>query len=439
MDNRLLIEIVAVLALILANGFFALSEFSIIASRKSRLREKAARGKAGAAGALKLHQDPERFLATIQVGITLVGVLLGVLSGATFVRELEALMAASSITAIAQLSTSLSVAAVVLAITVLSVIIGELVPKYIALSFPERYARYVAGPISLFIRLTSFFSRSLTWAAILVVRGLGVKRDGSEHIATEEEINLMLVEGIDKGIFDRTEQQFIRSVFEFSDSTVRRAMRPRADVIGFDKKTPPAEIVEAIIKHGYSRYPVYEGNIDKIIGVIYAKDLIGVDVTSEDFSLAIMLRQPLFVPDSLPLTKLLRQFQKGKNHLAVVLDEFGGTFGIITLEDILEELVGEIRDEYDEEAAPVVRHSDVLAYADGNVWPGEINELLNCNLPEETAETLAGLFMDTVGRLPEKHESIQIADARLTVLAKDENRVLRMKIEKLTDNRAEGT
>jgi len=437
MDNRLLFEIVAVLALILANGFFALSEFSIIASRKSKLREKATRGKTGAAGALKLHQDPERFLATIQVGITLVGVLLGVLSGATFVRELEALLASSSIAVIAQLSTSLSVAAVVLTITVLSVIIGELVPKYIALSFPERYARYVSGPIGLFVGLTSFFSRSLTWVARLVVKGLGVRRDGSEHVATEDEINLMLVEGLDKGVFDKTEQQFIRSVFDFSDSTVRRAMRPRADVIGFEKETPPVEIVETIIKHGYSRYPVYEGNIDKVIGVIYAKDLIGIDVTSKDFSLATMLRQPLFVPDSLPLAKLLKQFQKGKNHQAVVLDEFGGTFGIITLEDILEELVGEIQDEYDEEAAPVVKHSDILAYADGNVWPGEINELLNCNLPEETAETLAGLFMDTVGRLPEKHESVRIADARLTVLSKDENRVLRMKIEKMTDSSAE--
>jgi len=245
------------------------------------------------------------------------------------------------------------------------------------------------------------------------------------------------VEGLDKGVFDKTEQQFIRSVFDFSDSTVRRAMRPRADVIGFEKETPPVEIVETIIKHGYSRYPVYEGNIDKVIGVIYAKDLIGIDVTSKDFSLATMLRQPLFVPDSLPLAKLLKQFQKGKNHQAIVLDEFGGTFGIITLEDILEELVGEIQDEYDEEAAPVVKHSDILAYADGNVWPGEINELLNCNLPEETAETLAGLFMDTVGHLPEKHESIRIADARLTVLSKDENRVLRMKIEKMTDSSAE--
>ncbi|HUV31755.1 MAG TPA: hemolysin family protein [Acidobacteriota bacterium] len=435
MDSRLLIELLAILALVLANGFFALSEFSVIASRRSRLLQKAQRGKMGATRAVRLYQNPERFLATVQVGITLVGALLGVFSGVTVVEKLRVCLAASSIEIISQAAKPLSVVLVVLAITGLSVILGELVPKYVALSFPERFARYVSGPITVFVRLTSFFSRFLATVSVLLVRLFGIRRAHTERGVTEDEINLMLVEGKETGVFDQTEQEFVRSLFEFSDSTVRRAMKPRADVVGFDIGVDPEAMVKAIVKHGFSRYPVFDGTIDKVIGVIYAKDLIGVDTRAEGFSLRRLLRKPLFVPDSMLLPTLLKDFQKGKNHIALVLDEFGGTFGIITLEDILEELVGEIRDEYDAEAAPIVKHSDAIAYASGTVWPGDINEVLDSRLPEDAAETLAGLFIDTVGRFPGKHESVQIADVRLTVLAKDENRILRLKLEKVADTK----
>jgi len=433
MDSRLFIELLAILVLILANGFFALSEFSVIASRKGRLLREVQERRFGAVAAEKLHGTPERFLATIQIGITLVGAMLGVFSGVTIVSKLEVFLAASSIDLIADAATPISMISVVLVITFLSVVLGELVPKYVALSYPEKYARRVAGPISLFIRLTSFFARFLSFTASLIVRLLGIRRDSDENGVSEDEINQMIVEGKKKGVFDEIEQQFIRSVFEFTDSTVRRAIKPRGDVIGFDKRTSLADIVRVILKHGYSRYPIFDGTIDKVIGVIYAKDLIGADTSAETFSLEELFREPLFVPDSMPLSKLLKEFQKGKNHLAIVLDEFGGTFGIITLEDVLEELVGEIQDEYDAEAAPFIRHSQTVAYADGTVWPGEINELMGFHLPEKGAETLAGIFIDIIGRFPDKNESLQIADVRLTVLAKDKNRILRLKLEKVAD------
>ena len=168
-----------------------------------------------------------------------------------------------------------------------------------------------------------------------------------------------------------------------------------------------------------------------MIGVIYVKDLLTLGLSQDDFALDKVLRPPFFVPNSMPLPKLLKEFQKGENHLAIVLDEYGGTDGIISLEDILEELVGEIQDEYDFEAAPLVKHSDTIAYANGTVWPGELNELLQVHLPEEHVDTLAGLFIDTVGHVPEKHEAVQIVDARLTVLAKQDNRILRLKVEKV--------
>jgi putative hemolysin len=431
MDSRLIIEFVAILALVVANGFFALSEFSIIASRTSRLRRKRAEGKWGAASAEKLRVHPERFLASIQVGITLVGAMLGVFSGATVVDQLEVYFGRSSITFIAESATTISMLSVVLAITILSVVIGELVPKYMALTHPERFARYLAAPTGLFIKISAPFSRLLSMSAGLIVRIIGFKPAIAQQQSTEEEINQIILDGRRRGVFDATEQQFVRSVFEFTDSTVRRAMKPRTDVVGIERSMSSDEILDIIVENGYSRYPIYERTIDKVTGIIYTKDLIDRQTQGTPIELSALLRDAVFVPDSMPLPRLLREFQKGKNHMAVVLDEFGGTAGIITLEDVLEELVGEIQDEYDAEAAPVVRHSDSVVYADGDVWPGEVNEILDSHMPEDSHDTLAGLLMETTGRLPEKNETIDIADVRLTILAKDENRILRLKLEKI--------
>jgi len=437
MESGLVIELLAIIALVLANSFFALSEFSVIASRPSRLSQEKSQGKIGASRVEKIRANPERFLAAIQVGITLVGALLGVFTGATIVRQLEVYFGQSSVVFISESATTVSVVLVVLVITVLSVVLGELVPKYIALSSPERYARILAAPVSFFIKLTAPFSRLLSGVSALIVRLLGVKRDSGQQQVTEDEINQMIVDGRRRGVFDLTEQHFIRSVFEFSDGTVSRALKPRTDVIGIEQSTPPDKILDLIVGNGYSRYPIFEGTIDKVVGIIYTKDLVESRSDLNRIDLTKLLREPLFVPDSMPLPKLLALFQKGRNHLAIVLDEFGGTAGIITLEDVLEELVGEIQDEYDTEAAPIVQQSSTVVYANGEVWPGEVNELLQSHLPEDDVDTLAGLYMETTGRLPEKNESVQIADVCLTILAKDRNRILRLKLERTEQDQEE--
>lgn len=437
MDRELILELVAILVLVIANGLFVLIEFSIISSRVSRLAQKRAERKWGAERARKLRAEPDRFLASIQVGITLVTALLGVYSGATIVDKVEFLLANSQWRWAADSAASLALGIVVVGITILSVVLGELVPKFIALSNPERYARYFAGPAEFFIVLTAPFSRLLSWISSSIVRLLGFKRSDSHHHITEDEINQMLLDGRHRGVFDDTEQEFIRSVFDFADSTVRRAMTPRPDVVAIERAANPADILQLILREGYSRYPVYEDTIDKVVGVLHSKDLMARTVELDKVKLDSLMRVPVFVPDSMPLPRLLREFQRGRNHMAIVLDEFGGTAGIITLEDIIEELVGEIQDEYDTEAAPIVKHSGTLLYADGDVWPGDANELIDSHLPEEGHDTLAGLIMTTLGRLPRKHETVKIADARLTVLAKSGNRILRLKVEKIADKSAE--
>ena len=275
MDRDLFIELVAIFLLVVANGLFALAEFSVISSRLSRLAQKRAERKWGAARAERLRADPDRFLASIQVGITLVAVLLGVLSGATLVAKLEVYLGQSSWSFIANSATSIAVALVVFLITVLSVVLGELVPKYIALSFPEKYARYVAGPAAAFIWITAPFSRLLSWLASWTVRLIGIKRSAGRQQITEEEINQMLLDGLKYGVFDDTEQEFVRSVFDFSDSTVRRALTPRPDVVAFERSAGSDQVLSTIRQQGYSRYPVFEDTIDNVIGIIYAKDLIG--------------------------------------------------------------------------------------------------------------------------------------------------------------------
>jgi putative hemolysin len=391
MDSQLVIELTAMVVLVLANGFFALSEFSIIASRPSHLEQKRQQNKLGAARAHLLRKSPEPFLASIQVGITLVGALLGVFSGATVVVKIESLLLNADLALLANHAKSFAVAIVVMLITVLSVVVGELVPKYIALSYPERYARLIAGPIHIFIKLTAPFSRLLSWSATQIVRMLGVRRRSGQQHVTEEEINQMILDGSREGVFETAEGEFVRSVFEFTDGTVSRAFTPRTDVIAIERHASPDRIVQILVENGYSRYPVYEGTIDNVVGIIYVKDIISQGPTNGPVELGKLIRKPVFVPDSMPLPKLLREFQRGKNHMAIVLDEFGGTAGLITLEDVLEELVGEIQDEYDTEAAPIVKHSETVAFADGDVWPGDINEVLNTHLPDRTFARATGI------------------------------------------------
>jgi len=431
MEDSVIIELLAIFVLVLANGFFALSEFSIIASRRGRLQQKIKNKKPGARAAMALREKPEKFLATVQVGITMVGTIAGVFGGATLVDRMSALLNDVPYQFISGSSTGISVAIIAIAITISSVVIGELVPKYVALSNPERFARMVARPITLFIKLTSFFSMVLAAAAGFIVRMLGIKRDSDNDHVGEEEINQLIFEGTQKGVFDATEERMIRSVFEFGDTTVRRAMTPRTDVVGFSIDATSDEVVQTIIEEGYSRYPVYEGDLDKVLGFFYTKDIIHHKINPDLIALKDIIRPPIFVPDSMPLNDLLAEIQRKKFHIAIVLDEFGGTAGIITLEDVIEELVGEIQDEYDEEQSPLVKHSDTIAFADGAVWPGDINTLMDTKLPEDDADTLAGLVIHHLGRLPEEDDDIVIDGVRITILEQEENRLTRLKIEKI--------
>ena len=433
MDSSLVIELAAIFVLILANSFFALSEFSVIASRRSKLRQKTALGKPGARAAEKLYDDPDKFLASIQVGITLFGTLAGVFGGATIALKLEQWMEQLPIDLVASSAGPFSVTIVAVFITIVAVIVGELVPKYVALSHPERFARLVARPVSLFIKASSFFATFLSASSNLIVRLLGVRSDNSRDHVTEDDINQMIFHGREKGVFDAMEERLIKSVFDFADSNVRGAMTPRTGVTGIEINSTSSEIIDIIAEHEFSRYPIFEKTLDNVVGILFAKDIIIRRLNPDMIILKDLCREAMFVPDSMPLSRLLDEFKRKKKHIAIVLDDHGGTAGIVTMEDVLEELVGEIRDEYDMEQAPLVRHSDRVALADASVRIGAINELMSTSLPADQSDNIAGLVMQHLGRLPGKDEEIRIADTAITVMERDNNRLLRLRLEKEED------
>ncbi|MCK5126213.1 MAG: HlyC/CorC family transporter [candidate division Zixibacteria bacterium] len=424
-------EIIAIVALILANGFFAASEFALIASRKSRLKNWAAKGNKRAERTRQLLKKPERFLATIQVGITFVATLAGVFSGATFVKYIDPVIKSIPSDIIQSNAHSISIVIIVIIVSFLSVIVGELIPKYIAMSAPEKIALWITRPISIFSKMTFFLVSFMTFSARTVLRIFGIAKTQEASTVTEEEINILISEGTENGVFDQTEQKLIKSVFDFSDYSVRQSMTPRVDFISIQIDWPVDKIMEIMTSNGYSRYPVYRESLDQIIGVVYTKDLISLLAHHDVMILKDIIRKPFFVPDSMPLTVLLRKFQKQKVHLAIVLDEFGGTAGLITLEDVLEEIVGEIQDEYDTEQPEFVAHSDTIAFVAAALRPDELNDEFGTNLPEDVSETVAGYIVEKLGYQPKMSEEYTEGKLQFKIIEMDGNRIKRIQVKKL--------
>lgn len=429
MDTRVL-ELLAIIVLILANGFFAASEFALIAARKSRIKNWARKGNRAAARTRKLLQQPDRFLATIQVGVTFVGTLAGVFGGATLAESLTVALQRSPFEFVRSTAQPIAIVVVVVFVSVLSIVLGELAPKYIALINPEKTALRITRPIWIFSRATFFLVTFFTWSARSLLRILGLSKIPERAHISDEEINILISEGIEKGAFDPTEQRLIKSVFDFTDTTVRQAMTPRVDIVGIPLGATQEEAMAIMARNGYSRYPVYKDSLDQITGMIYAKDFMAPLAAGDRIELSAVIRRPIFIPDSMPLTSLLSTFQKRRVHIAVVLDEFGGTAGVITMEDILEEIVGDIQDEHDQDQAEFVLHSDSVAFAAGGLRPDELNDQFGVDLPEKVSDTLAGLIIETLGRVPENRETILIGGVMFTVLEMSGNRILRVRVEK---------
>ena len=310
-------------------------------------------------------------------------------------------------------------------------ILGELVPKALALRYTERIALIVSGPFRLMFAWSRWLVEFLAASTRLVLRGFGVREMGPRTFVSEEEIKHLVKQGRQQGVLDQTEMEIIHSVFEFTDMPVRKVMVPRPKVFALDADTPPGEVGSLIVESGFSRIPAYEGSLDNMLGVVYIKDALRLLEKRQPVVIRKILHPVHLVPETKKVGELLKELQKRRSHLALVIDEHGSLSGLVTLEDLIEQIVGEIQDEYDWEERPVERQRDGSMVVEGTLSASELRDSHEVPLPEGEFETVAGFMLAQLGRVPKGGEVVQVAGFRFTVVDVEKNRISKVKIEKL--------
>jgi len=424
-------EVTFVMVLILANGFFAASEIAVIATRKSRIDALLEKGIKSAAAVARLKNDPDRFLATVQIGVTVVSSLASAVGGAAAIAYLKPRIESVALPYLSQWGEAIAILAVVLPISYLSLVLGELVPKSLALRFSEQIACLVARPIELLARASSFFVRTLTVSsnAVLWIFG-GKDAEGASFISVEE-VKSLIREGAAKGIFNETEKELIHSVFEFADTPVKAVMIPRTEIHALEVHASLAEVAKSFIDSGFSRIPVYEGELDRVIGILYNKDIFKALQEKNEFRIRDHLHPAFFVPSSLPISELLKQLQRRHLAIALVVNEYGEIEGLAALEDLLEEIVGEIRDEYDrEERGPVERLPDGSMVIKGSALLKDLKADFDLPFDESSDyHTLAGFVLAQLKRIPRGGEKVEHDGYRLTIVDMEGRRIVKIKLE----------
>ncbi|MGH8007853.1 MAG: hemolysin family protein, partial [Candidatus Binatia bacterium] len=425
--------ITLIIFLILVNGFFSGSEIAVVSVRRSRIDQLIEEGHGSARVVARLKDDSDRFFATVQIGVTLVGSLASVLGGASAVEYLEPAFKASGIPWVQAWGEFLSIGIVVVAISYLSLVLGELVPKSLALRHPEQIALAVARPLDWFSRSFSLVVRLLTASSNLLLFFSGTGAKATADLVSEEEVKYLIREGAEKGVFDETEKEFIHSVFDFADTSVREVMTPRTEVHALAIQTSGTEALHEMIESGFSRMPVYEDNLDHLIGIVHIKELLRAREHGQAASLRDFLHPAYFVPDSMQISHLLRELQVRRAYMAAVVNEFGTVIGVATIEDLLEEIVGEIHDEYDvDEEQPVQEISTGVLLVEGGVTLGDLKAQHSLPVEETSAyRTVAGFLLARLERIPRGGEAVLHEGYQFTIVDMDGRRIAKVKIEKL--------
>ena len=417
-------EIVVILLLVALNGAFAMSELAIVSARRGRLLAMQRTGSAGAAAALALAEDPQRFLPTVQVGITLVGILAGVFGGARLAGPVEAVL--SGIPGFAPLANEAAFVLVVVAITYANLILGELVPKQVALRDPERIAVVVSRPLAWLARITAPVIWVMSRSSGLVLRLFGSDRAGAQSV-TEEEVKAVVAEGAETGALETEERHMIERVLRLADKPVRALMTPRNDVAWIDRSATQEQIAAALKEHDVTRFVVADRRVDNVVGVVAVKDLASQALGGGRLRLASALRQPLVLPDSLSALAALERMRHDPIGMALVLDEYGSFEGVVTASDVLEAIVGELGpvEVRDEKPGEAVRRSDGSLLLDGMMPSDELRAQLDLPpLPYQgTYHTVAGLMLALLQRVPREGDRIVWAGWRFEIVDMDGRRV----------------
>jgi putative hemolysin len=426
-------EVLLIAILILLNGYLAGTEIAVVTARKSRIKQMAESGKRNARIFLRLKEEPDRFLATIQIGITTVGVLASAIGGAASVKVLEPLLKEVPIKVISLAAGPIAIGIVVVIITYFSLIFGELIPKSIALMHPETIGLWTARSIDTFSKIAAIFVKILTFSTAIVLKPFGEKPFTERAYITEEEVKMLIKEGGKHGVFEPTEEKILQSVFEFTDMSAKEVMVPDTQMVAIqiDKSTP--EILSLIVEEQFSRYPVFGREPNDIRGILYAKDFLTIFAKTGQVDIRKIIKPPFFIPETMKISLLLREMQKKRIHIALAVDEYGGVSGLVTIEDLIEEIVGEIRDEYDIES-PVIQLTDGTMLIDASISLKDLKEDYHIQLPESPEyETLGGFLMTTLQKIPQTGDVVEIEGKRMRIVEMVGQRISKVKLEKLPE------
>jgi CBS domain containing-hemolysin-like protein len=417
------IELILIVACILWNAFFVAAEYAFVSVRHTRLDELAADGSRRARMVRGIVGDPSHFISAMQLGITLSSLALGALGEPAVARVIKSIVGGTSL----ELVAAVEVVVAFLIISILHVVIGEIVPKSYTLPRAERVALAVAAPIRVFFFLFAWFISFLDWLAQVVMRWLGITTiNDLERSHSEVELRMLLRQGERSGVLESDEQQMIDKVFDFADTPVEDVMVPRPDIVALPVALTPADAIEQVLQHPYTRYPVYDGDIDDVLGVLHVRRLFVAlqNGGSTSTDLRSLLYPAHLVPETKRLGQLLAEIRRQKGHMAIVVDEYGSVAGLVTLEDLLEEIVGEIDDEFDPEDAPIVRLGPERWRIDGRLPVEEFNERFERTLPDEDYHTVGGVVFGELGRAPVVGDTVEICHVRFEVAAVDGTRIL---------------
>jgi CBS domain containing-hemolysin-like protein len=437
MENTLVADLIGIFAIglfVLSNGFFVAAEFSLVSVRRTRIAELVARGQAGADAVQKAIENPDRVIAATQLGITLSSLALGWIGEPALSHLLEPVVLLFPPVARSGISHSLSAALAFALITFLHVVVGELAPKSIALQDPERTSLVVSRPTLFTERLFKPAIWALNGTGNALLRLVGVQPvSGHQLLHSVEELKMLVDASTEGGVVQEAESEMLHAVFDFGEMIVRQVMVPRTEVAAVEADTPLEEIIHLATESTYTKFPVYEENLDQVIGIVHVKDLLKA-MQSNDCQGCMargLMREPLFVPETLHVSALLRRFRDHRQHSAIVLDEFGGTAGLVTLEDLMEEIVGEVSDMFDAATPGFETLPDGSILIDGLTLIEEVNEQLGLELVDSYYDTIAGYVMGRLGRIPRLHDVVEAGGVRFRVEEMDRLRVARVKLIRL--------
>lgn len=417
-------ELLLIIILILINAFFSASEMAIVSLNRNRMNHLAEEGNEKARLILRLLEEPSKFLATIQVGITLAGFFASASAATTLSERFSIVLSSYGI----PYSNRISVILITIFLAYITLVLGELFPKRIALQSSEEIAMFSVRPILFVLKVMLPFVKLLSSSTNSLIKISGITLENLEEKVSEEEIRTMIDLGQEKGVFNETEKEMINGIFEFDDTLAKEVMTPRTDVFAIDINEPNGSIISEILEEKYSRVPVYEGDIDNVIGILFIKDLFGhlIKTPIDKIDIKKLLRPAYFVPENKNIDILFKELQSSKNHMAILIDEYGGFSGITTIEDLIEEIMGNIFDEYDEYEQDFKKIDNGTYIVSGSLAIDEVNEFLNLNLQSENSDTIGGFVVDLMGSIPRDDEENTIEYENIT-----------FKIEKVNEKRIE--